>query len=130
MGAATTPAEPSAKPTIAQRNSEDRPGLEQRRYVITAVPQSPLVTGPARAEDVVRNGLAVQISLEYAMCSGVQGGPGDRPMTFLQHEFGTKQRCSIEIFVRGYGQCRPCERHEFLSISRCLRASAACCAEE
>jgi hypothetical protein len=49
----------------------------------------------------------------------MQGGAGDRPVTFLEHELRTEQRCAVEVFIRGDGQSGPRERHEFLSVASC-----------
>ena len=49
-------------------------GSDERGYVVAAVAQPPLVAAPARAEHVLRNGMAVEKSLENPLCRGVQGG--------------------------------------------------------
>ena len=43
---AAAPAEPPAKPAIAERNGENRCGLKQRSHVVAAVTQPPLVAAP------------------------------------------------------------------------------------
>src|SRR4029450_10897759 len=91
-------------------------GVKGPGHFVAAVPQPPLVAAPPWAQYVLRDELAIEIGLENAMGCGMQGCTGDRPMTFLQAEFRTQQRCAVEVLIRGDRYCRPGERHEFLSV--------------
>ena len=81
--------------------------MDERGDVIAAVAQAPLVAAPARAKDVLGDGMAVEKSLENPLGRRVQSGSYRWSMTLVQHKLATEQRRAIEVVVRRNGRGRP-----------------------
>jgi hypothetical protein len=106
VGPAAVPSQPAAEPAVAEPEAEHQPLLVGARAhevgdVVLAVAQPPFVAGPARAEDVVRDGRAVDRRGEHAVGGRVQRRVGDVAVPGIEPSLAAQQRCPREVLVGG-----------------------------
>jgi hypothetical protein len=106
------PGEAPAVPAVAQGHSDHRGRLHQRRDVVAAEAEPPLVRAPARAQHVLTHGNPVDQGLVNAVGRGPQRGLGDCAVPLRQPELLAQERGAVEVFVGGDHGCLPgCRWH-------------------
>ena len=99
-GLPAPPAEPAAVPTVAERDLDDGVLPHERADVIGAVPEPPLVAGPARAEHVVADRLRRSRTPRTPRGSIQQHGRHDNAVSLRQIELTADDGRAVEVIDR------------------------------